>query len=93
MNQLVIVLSCVILTVSGDCIWNKVCYTDEDTGKSFNCPYNGPGVPIEDEDAQKILLNRCPEMFTNCKIIQNKICYTDEAIKALYVKVCSGGYL
>lgn len=59
------------MTVSGDCIWNKICYTDEDTLKSFNCPYNGPGVPIEDEDAQRILLNRCPEIFTNCKLIQN----------------------
>lgn len=69
MLQLLIVLLSVIATALGDsdhCIWYKQCYTNDD-GKTFNCAYDGPGEPLVDEDAQRILLNRCPDIFTNCK--------------------------
>lgn len=72
MMRLLIVLFSVITTVLSQdqpqCIWYKVCYTD-DYDKAHNCPYSGPGFPLEDEEGQQIMLNRCPDIFTNCKRI------------------------
>lgn len=68
-QSLIVALSVVTIVIGDDlhCVWRNVCYTDPDTGYSFNCPYEGPGEPINDEEAQRILLNRCPDIFTNCK--------------------------
>lgn len=54
----------VVFAESDHCIWYGVCYGTEP--KEFNCPYNGPGLPLDDEDAQEIMLRRCPELYTNC---------------------------
>lgn len=61
----------IIPKCDADCIWYGVCYQTEDEiedgGKAFNCPYNGPGHPLKDEKAQKIMLDMCPELFENRK--------------------------
>lgn len=56
----------VTATVSSECIWYKTCYKNE-MGMSFNCPYNGPGFPLNDEKAQEILLRRCSHFYNDSK--------------------------
>lgn len=51
----------------GNCIWYKVCYTDDDD-KSLNCAYDGQGFQITDAEAQKTMRRLCPELFTNRKL-------------------------
>lgn len=65
--SLLILLLEVVTRINGEggsCVWNKVCYEDE-VGKKYNCAYDGPAFALEDEDAQKIMLDRCPEIYTN----------------------------
>lgn len=72
-GSLIVIIASVTLILpqcDGSCIWKGICYSTgdpEDGGKSLYCPYDGPGFAITDEKAQKILLNLCPDIFTNCK--------------------------
>lgn len=60
-----IILFQLAITVYSECIWSKVCYDNK-----YNCPAisdeDKRGFPLEDEQSQKTLLKRCPEIFTNC---------------------------
>lgn len=35
---------------------------------NLNCPYDGPGIPLRNKEAEDILKNRCPEIFEDGKI-------------------------
>lgn len=62
----------IVTSVSANCVWHKVCYST-DPYHNFNCPSNEPGFPLEDNDvkAKEILLRRCPDIYTNCKMTRN----------------------
>lgn len=47
----------------GHCIWYGI-YEDEDM-KKYNLAYNGPGFPLESEEAQEAMLRVCPEIYKN----------------------------
>lgn len=66
---ILLVIFTVAVTVSSEdhCIWYKVCYTNEDDGNSFNCPYNGTGVVLKNKKAQDIMLNRCSHFYKDSK--------------------------
>lgn len=50
-----------------NCIWYGICYTS-DEGKTFNCPNTGTGQALDgDEEAQKMMLKWCPDIFKNSK--------------------------
>lgn len=67
----------IIPKCDANCIWYGVCYPEEDDieegGKTFNCPYSGPGHPIgKDKEAHEIMQRICPDIYTsreNMKII------------------------
>lgn len=52
---------------SGHCIWYGECYSyyNDSLFKEFifNCPYTGPGKPVLDAEASRILLKRCPDIY------------------------------
>lgn len=64
-----IILFSVLAIVLGEehCIWNRTCYENDD-GKKFNCPYDGPGNPIDDEISIQTMLHRCPDIYKNRKL-------------------------
>uniref|UniRef100_A0A1B0D1E4 Uncharacterized protein n=1 Tax=Phlebotomus papatasi TaxID=29031 RepID=A0A1B0D1E4_PHLPP len=68
--------------VSGDCVWYDVCNVDG-RGKYQNCPYNGPGFPLDltqDPEAGEILRRRCPDIFTNDDM---PLCCTPASIRLM----------
>lgn len=73
---LLVTLVCVTLIIpkcDGNCVWYGVCYQTEDDiedgGKAYNCPYNGPGYPLKEDqrEAQEIMQRICPELYTKRK--------------------------
>lgn len=54
-----IVISTVFSQEEPHCIWNRICY------KTYNCPYNGPGQPLNNQTAEAILKLRCPDIYND----------------------------
>lgn len=54
------------------CIWRGVCYrfpADVDESEDlYNCPYNGPPLPLEKNESKTALLALCPEIFKDRKL-------------------------
>lgn len=62
----VILSSFLIVEIHGDCKMYGVC---GNRGiHDLNCVYNGPGLTLNDTEAESILLRRCPDIFKDCKI-------------------------
>lgn len=63
---LALALSITLLTadINGDCVMYDVCNTNGFIDQ--NCPYDGVGISLGgDEEAEEILLRRCPDFFTD----------------------------
>lgn len=49
------------------CIWRGICYRfPPDTEVSedlYNCPYDGPPLPLEEDESKNVLLKFCPDIF------------------------------
>lgn len=43
------------------CVWRGVCQKEE--LRIYNCPYDGPGEPVNDGAAEEILFRRCPHLY------------------------------
>lgn len=54
-----VVMSTVLSQEQPHCIWNKICY------KTYNCPYDGPGEPLNDQIAIEILRQRCSDIYND----------------------------
>lgn len=48
-----------------DCIMRDVCNTNGFVDQ--NCPYDGPGLPLNDIETEEILLTLCPDFFNDRK--------------------------
>jgi hypothetical protein len=51
--------------IKGNCVMRDVCNTNGFVDQ--NCPYDGPGIPLNNPEAEKALLKLCPDFFTDCK--------------------------
>jgi hypothetical protein len=62
-----LLLSFTILTagINGDCVMYDVCNTNGFVDQ--NCPYDGPGIPLNNPEAEKILQKLCPDFFSDRK--------------------------
>lgn len=45
------------------CRWHGICGLSPLTFKDVNCPYDGPPIPLDDEEAQTVLLRLCPDLY------------------------------
>lgn len=67
--------------VSADCVWYGTCRFD---GNHYqNCPYDGPGFPLDAEnepEAVAIMQRRCPEYF---KSVDDPLCCTPESLQIM----------
>ncbi|XP_031627932.1 NPC intracellular cholesterol transporter 1 homolog 1b [Contarinia nasturtii] len=83
----VVLLSLLVVAFASDghCIWHGVCkvYEEGPFKKAFNCPYDGPGKPLDDEAARKILSDRCPELFENDKNESQLFCCNAEMVQIM----------
>lgn len=59
--------------IKGDCVMRDVCNTNGFVDQ--NCPYDGPGIPLNDAEAEKILAKLCPDFFIDRKEIEKKYRY------------------
>lgn len=64
---LLIALTILSAGVDCDCISYDVCYRNVLREIDFNCPYDGPGKPLNNENAAAIMARRCPDYFTDRK--------------------------
>jgi hypothetical protein len=63
---LILSTSLVVVEINGDCKMYGVC---GNRGiHDLNCVYDGPGMTLNDTEAENILLRRCPDIFKDCKI-------------------------
>lgn len=51
------------------CVWYDVCGRN-DYGMGLNCPYDGPGIALQDADAQQQLLHLCPDIYKSSECIR-----------------------
>jgi hypothetical protein len=54
-----------IAGIKGDCVMRDVCNTNGFVDQ--NCPYDGPGIPLNNPEAENVLLKLCPDFFTDRK--------------------------
>lgn len=71
MLLLVIILSTATSLISaqneGHCVWYGECSINFLNGLPTNCPYTGPAIVLDDQNAQDLLLNFCPDIYKDRK--------------------------
>ena len=64
--------------VASDCVWHGVCNFD---GTHYqNCPYSGPGYPLNNDSAIEIIQRRCPEVHSDP---DDLVCCTPQSLKIM----------
>jgi hypothetical protein len=65
-----LLLSLTMLTagIKGDCVMRDVCNTNGFVDQ--NCPYAGPAIPLNNQQAEGILAKLCPDFFSSSKIVR-----------------------
>lgn len=49
------------------CVWYGECGLNLQNFLPYNCPYTGPGLLLENEVAENLLLEYCPDIFEDRK--------------------------
>lgn len=80
--QILISLSYGQSTSDGHCIWYGECYLAGSNSK--NCVYNDTAKPLNDEEAEDIMLDLCPHIYKSSKLSFNDIT-TDNIVKFIHI--------
>lgn len=67
---LVTVTSLISAQNEGHCVWYGECSFNLNNYLPTNCPYTGPGIVLEDQNAQDLLLNYCPDIYKDRKLFK-----------------------
>ena len=64
--------------IKGDCVMYDVCNTNQVHDQ--NCPYDGPGILLNNQEAEEILLRRCPDIY---KDSSTPVCCTPGQVRTM----------